>query len=243
MGTPEGRQPCSARRSRNCAATRRALSKVSSRGSQPGRRDLEDIYADAVIMLTCRSRRDTRGPGRARRAERNDAQEGGAAFFQNSTRIPAGKSKNIGAHHNIVLKALQGVAKPRSGPLRFGNWQVTERLRRHLDAYVEYRAFNAYRRAEVDRAHSRVPGRPVQAAVRNGRSSAASSPTPTVRSAPCRGIPASSACASSSRRRARTSFYPLSPRTFPDRALRVHIEKPTLALTLDQKIQDRATIP
>lgn len=58
-----------------------------------------------------------------------------------------------------MLKAIQGVAKARSGPLRFGNWQVTEKLG-GTDSYVEYRAFNTYAGQKAS-ALIRASGRPV----------------------------------------------------------------------------------
>src|SRR5262249_20587524 len=85
-----------------------------------------------------------------------------AAFFQNITRIPAGRSKNIGAHHNMVLKALQGVAKPRSGPARFGNWEGIEKLG-GTHAYVESRAFTIFagqRSSALLRAYQADPYKP-----------------------------------------------------------------------------------
>ena len=50
----------------------------------------------------------------------------------------------------MVLKALQGVAKPRSGPVRFHNWEVVEKLG-GTDAYVEYRAFNVFAGSSIGR--------------------------------------------------------------------------------------------
>ncbi len=62
----------------------------------------------------------------------------------------------------MVIKAIQGVARPRSGPLRFGNWEVQERLG-GTDDYTEYRAFNTIvgqRATALVRAYQADPYRP-----------------------------------------------------------------------------------
>src|SRR5262249_4237788 len=112
---PEGRQPFNSPLAKLRGHAKSVKGVVTA--SQPGRRDLEDIYVDAVVLLTAhdvafvdRGGRDAPNVTNLRKA---------AAFFQNSARIPAGRSKNISSHHNMVLKALQGVARPRSGPIRF----------------------------------------------------------------------------------------------------------------------------
>ena len=220
----------STRRSRSCAATRKSIKGVIT-ASQPGRRDLEDIYVDAVIVLTAPDAALVDQGGRD--APNVTTLKKAAAFFQNSTRIPAGKSKNISAHHNMVLKALQGVAKPRSGPLRFGNWEVIEKLG-GTDSYVEYRAFNIFAGQRLERAAARVPGRPVQAA--GGARDAAPPHLERVPRAQLDAGPPEHRRRARLLRdaRARTSTF-LVTEDVPGQALRVHIEKPTLALTFDQK--------
>jgi hypothetical protein len=231
---PEGRQPFSSPLAKLRGHAKAIKGVITS--SQPGRRDLEDIYVDAAVVLT--SPDATLVDQGGRDSPNVTTLKKAAAFFQNSTRIPAGKSKNIGAHHNIIMKALQGVAKPRSGPLRFGNWQVLEKLG-GTDSYVEYRAFNAIVGPEDDRAHPRVPGRPVQAAG-GAREAEAPHLDRVPRAQLDAGPPRHRRRARVLRRaRARTSTSS-SPRTCLGQALRVHIEKPALALTLDQKITHRS---
>jgi serine/threonine protein kinase len=136
---PEGRQPFSSPLAKLRGHAKAVKGIIT--GSQPGRRDLDDIYVDAAVVLTAPTPRWSIQGGRD--APNVTTLKKAAAFFQNAARIPAGKSKNIGAHHNIIMKALQGVAKPRSGPLRFGSWVVSERLG-GTDSYTEYRAHNAF---------------------------------------------------------------------------------------------------
>src|SRR3984957_12174036 len=94
--------------------------------SQPSRRDLEGIYVDAAIVLAAPDA-VLQDPG-GRDAPNVATLAKSVAFFQNAARIPGKYSKNIRAMHSMVIKALQGVAKPRSGPLRFNSWEVDERL-------------------------------------------------------------------------------------------------------------------
>lgn len=225
---PEGRQPFNSPLAKLRGHARAIKGVIAA--SQPGRRDLEDIYVDAAVVLTAPDA--TLADQGGRDAPSVTTLKKSAAFFQNSTRIPPGKSKNISAHHKIVLKAIQGVAKPRSGPLRFGSWQVSEKLG-GTDSYVEYRGFNLFagqkstvliRAYQADaykppeerekqrllisnayRALSSMPGHPSIVGVRDFFSSEAE------------------------------DKYFLVTEDVPGQALHLHIEKPTLALTLDQK--------
>src|SRR5579884_3635040 len=134
---PQGRQPFASPLLKLRSHARTVKGIVTA--SQPGRRDLEQIYVDAAVILTApdASLVDVAGRDAGSVTHLKKA----AAFFQDSTRIPAGRSKNISAHFNMVVAALQGAARPRSGPLRFGNWEVTEKLG-GTDTYTEYRGFN-----------------------------------------------------------------------------------------------------
>lgn len=225
---PEGRQPFSSPLAK-LRGHARAIKGVIT-GSQPGRRDLEDIYVDAAVVLTAPDAALVDQGGRD--APNVTTLKKAAAFFQNSTRIPAGKSKNIGAHHNIVLKAIQGVAKARSGPLRFGDWEVTEKLG-GTDSYVEYRAFNVFagprttalvRAYQADAYKSPEEREQQRLLISNAYRALSSMPGhPTI--VGVRGFFASEG----------EDRYFLVTEDVPGQALRVHIEKPTLALTFDQK--------
>lgn len=227
---PEGRQPFSSPLAKLRGHARAIKSVIT--GSQPGRRDLEDIYVDAVVLLTApdatlvdKGGRDAQNVTTLKRA---------TAFFQNTTRIPPGRSKNIGAHHNIVLKAIQGVAKPRAGPLRFGNWQVIEKLG-STDSYVEYRAFNAYAgqmASALIRAYQADPYKPPEE--REKQRLLISNAYRALSSMP--GHPSIVGVRDFFPSEAEDKYF-LVTEDLPGQALRVHIEKPTLALTLDQKMR------
>lgn len=200
-------------------------------GSQPTRQDLQGIYVDAAVVLTAPDAYLSDRDGRDERSVTTLKKSG--AFFQNTARIPAQYSKSIPALHAMVVKAIQGVARPRSGPLRFGNWEVQERLG-GTDDYTEYRAFNTFAGARSGTALIRVyqadPYAPVEerAARRNLIATAyrALSRLP--------GHPNIVG--------ARDFFetdegdrYVLVTEDVSGQALRVHLERPALALTLDQK--------
>jgi len=225
---PEGRQPFSSPLAKLRGHAKAIKGVITS--SQPGRRDLEDIYVDAAVLLT--SRDATLVDQGGRDAPNVTTLKKAAAFFQNSTRIPAGKSKNIGAHHNIIMKALQGVAKPRSGPLRFGNWQVAEKLG-GTDCYVEYRAFNAFvgqKATVLVRAYQADPYKPPEE--REKQRLLISTAYRTLNSMP--GHPSIVGVRDFFPSEAEDKYF-IVTEDVPGQALRVHIEKPTLALTLDQK--------
>ncbi len=108
--------------------------------AHPGRRELEGIYVDAAILLTApdaflndREARDTDRVVRLKDTER---------YFKDSTRIPSRFSRNILAQQGLILHALK-VAKPSAGVPRFGHWQVTEKLGA-VQSFSEYRAENTF---------------------------------------------------------------------------------------------------
>jgi len=226
---PEGRQPFSSPLAKLRGHAKAVKSIITS--SQPGRRDFEDIYVDAAVMLTAPDATLVDQSGRD--APNVTTLKKAAAFFQNSTRIPAGKSKNIAAHRNIIMKALQGVAKARSGPQRFRDWQVLEKLG-GTDSYLEYRAFNSalgQRATALIRAYQADPYRPPDEREKQKllistayRALSSMSGHPGI-------IAVREFFASESEDK-----YFLITEDVPGQALRLHIEKPTLALTLDQKI-------
>lgn len=102
----------------------------------PTNRELRSLYVDAAVLMTA-SDALVQDPG---------GQDGPAvaylrkctAFFQETVRIPAGKSTDIRAHLGQVQKAIVGRAKPKSAPPCYGNWQAEEKLG-GTDRYTEYR--------------------------------------------------------------------------------------------------------
>jgi len=225
---PEGRQPFSSPLAKLRGHAKVVKGIITS--SQPGRRDLENIYVDAAVVLTAPDAALVDQGGRD--APNVTTLKKAAAFFQNGTRIPAGKSKNIGAHHNIIMKALQGVAKARSGPQRFGNWQVLEKLG-GTDTYVEYRAFNTIvgqRSTALVRAYQADPYKPPEE--REKQKLLISTAYRALSSMP--GHPGVVGVREFFTSEGEDKYF-LVTEDVPGQALRLHIEKPALALTLDQK--------
>lgn len=225
---PEGRQPFSSPLAKLRGHARAVKGIITS--SQPGRRDLQDIYVDAAIVLTAPDASLVDQGGRD--APNVTTLKKAAAFFQNSTRIPAGKSKNIGAHHNIILKALRGVAKARSGPQRFGNWEVLEKLG-GTDSYVEYRAFNSIvgqRTTALVRAYHADPYKPPED--RETQTLLISTAYRALSSMP--GHPGIVGVREFFASEAEDKYF-LVTEDVPGQSLRLHVEKPALALTLDQQ--------
>ncbi len=225
---PEGRQPFSSPLAK-LRGHAKAVKGVITR-SQPGRRDLEDIYVDAAVVLT--SPDATLVDQGGRDASNVTTLKKASAFFQNSTRIPAGRSKNIGAHQNIIMKALQGVSKPRSGPLCFGSWQVLEKLG-GTDNFTEYRAFNVYagqKSTALVRAYQADPYKPQEE--REKQRLLISTAFRTLSTTP--GHPGIVGVRDFFPSEAEDKYF-LVTEDLPGQALRVLIDKPALALTIDQK--------
>ena len=136
---PDGRQPYTSPLLKLRGHARSLKGVITD--SQPSRRDLKGIYVDAVVLLTAPDA-VIQDPG-GRDSPSVTTLKKAPAFFRNAGRIPGKFSKNISSLRNMVLKALQGVGKPKSGPQRFGSWEVKERLSA-TDSYTEYRAVNMF---------------------------------------------------------------------------------------------------
>jgi serine/threonine protein kinase len=202
--------------------------------SQPGRRELERVFVDAAVLLAAPDAHLVDQGGRD--ADSVTVLKNSAAFFQNTGRIPARFEKSISRLHGMVRSALIGVAHKRSGPIILGDWEVVERLG-GSDTFTEYRGINTFAGkrggtallrvyqadpyltdpAERDRekarianaffALNRLPGHPFIAG-------------------------AKSFFATEGEDR-----YVLVTEDVSGQALRLHVDKPALALTLDQKLR------
>jgi serine/threonine protein kinase len=108
--------------------------------SHPGRHELDDIYVDAAILLTAPDAHltDREQIDADRVVKLKDAER----YFKDATRIPSRFSKNILQQQSLILHALK-VVKPASAVLRFGHWEVKEKLGA-AEAYTEYRAENMF---------------------------------------------------------------------------------------------------
>ena len=116
-----------------------------SRASSPPANPTDAILraSTSIRHRAGRARCGVSGPGRPGRAERHDPREVGGVLSER--RAHSGQVQQEHQRHCTAWcsRDLQGVAKPRTGPLRFNSWEVDERLG-GTDSYTEYRAFNSY---------------------------------------------------------------------------------------------------
>lgn len=226
---PEGREPYTSPLLKLRSHARAIKGVITD--SNSANRDLGGIYVDAAVLLTVDDA-VLNDPG-GRDAPDVVTVKKSAPFFQSLSRVPAKFNTKIAAHQGVILKALQGVAKKRTGPLRFGNWEVDERLGA-TDLFTEYRAFNVFSGAKAGHVRLRVykadpylPADQRQAQrkrISNAYAALNRMPThPNIVGA--RDFFATEA----------EDGYVLVTEDVLGQALRLHIDKPNLALTLDQK--------
>lgn len=109
--------------------------------SHPGRQELDYIHVAAAILLTAPDAHlvdpadiDARGVVKLKDAER---------YFKDTTQVPAGRNKAISGLHSLISHALHLKAKPTTGRPKYGHWQVLERLGASK-TYTESRAQNVF---------------------------------------------------------------------------------------------------
>ena len=193
--------------------------------------DLRKVYCDAAVILTAPDAHLSDSTGRD--APHTTTLAKSVRFFQDSTRIPDRFLKNIKKYTGAARKAIQGSAKPISGPAQFGNWIVSEKLG-GTDKFTEYRAYNAFAGQSAGRVLLRVYSVDPYAAddeqktelrrISNAYKALSCLPThPSLQAA--------------------RDFFPteeedryvLVVEDMSGQALRLHIERSDLALTFDQK--------
>lgn len=195
--------------------------------SHPGRQELEGIYVDAAILLTAPDAHlnDRAGMDAPAVVKLKDAER----YFKDSTRIPPRFAKNILAQQSLILHALK-VVKPAAAVLRFGHWEVKEKLGA-ADAYTEYRAENAFAGGMARlRVYQADPYQP-----ENLRKTQINRITNAYRALSRLPLHPNIVAA--------RDFFPTDDdKAFililddaPGQALTVHLARPQLALTLDQK--------
>ncbi len=202
--------------------------------SQPGRRELERVFVEAAVLLTAADAHlvDPAGLDLEHVTTLADA----AAFFQNAGRIPARFDKHITRFHPMLRGALVGVARKRSGPLLLGDWEAVERLGGN-DSYTEWRAVNSFAGRRGGTALLRVY--PVDAYL-TGAQARARQKAEIANAFYALGrlpghpliVGAKGFFATEGEDR-----YVLVTEDVAGQALRLHIDKPGLALTLDQKLR------
>ncbi len=195
--------------------------------AHPGRHELDSIYVTAAILLTApdahlndREQRDAERVVKLKDAER---------YFKDASRVPPRFSRNILLQQALILHALK-VVKPASTVLRFGHWEVKDKLGA-AQTYTEFRAENAFAggtaRLRVYQADPYLPEAERQAQtnrIANAYRALSKLPLhPNIVAA--------------------RDFFPTDDdKSFililddaPGQALTVHMARPQLALTLDQK--------
>lgn len=195
--------------------------------AHPGRHELDSIYVTAAILLTApdahlndREERDAERVVKLKDTER---------YFKDASRVPPRFSRNILQQHALILHALK-VVKPASAVLRFGHWEVRDKLGA-AQTYTEFRAENAFAggmaRLRVYQADPYLPEAERQAQINliaNAYRALSKLPLhPNIVAA--------------------RDFFPTDDdKSFililddaPGQALTVHMARPQLALTLDQK--------
>lgn len=132
---PEGRQPFHSplAKLRNHAKTMATI----IRESNPGLTDLRKAHVHATVLLTA----DDAAINDPTGIDGPDVTDFKRClkYFRDTSRIPANRLDNISRFHSQIIKAIQGKAKPKSAALVFRDWQVIEKLG-GTDRFTEYRA-------------------------------------------------------------------------------------------------------
>jgi serine/threonine protein kinase len=156
-------------------------------------------------------------------------------YFRETSRIPASRIKDITRFHAQIAKAITGKAKPRSAALVFRDWQVEERLG-GTDRYTEYRAKHNLLGKSGGFARLRVyKADPYQdAAARKEEFKKISNAYRAVAHMPTHAnvLAVKDLFVSDEENQ-----VVLVTEDLPGQALRLHIKKPSMALTFDQKLQ------
>jgi len=132
---PEGRQPFHSplAKLRNHAKTMATI----IRESNPGLTDLRKAHVHATVLLTA----DDAAINDPTGIDGPDVTDFKRClkYFRDTSRIPDNRLNNISRFHSQIIKAIQGKAKPKSAALVFRDWQVVEKLG-GTDRFTEYRA-------------------------------------------------------------------------------------------------------
>ena len=228
---PEGRQPFSSPLPK-LRGHAKALSGLiaDSNHADP---NLRKVYCDAAVILTAPSAHLSDSTGRD--APNTTTLGKSVRFLQDSSRIPDRFLNNIKKYSGTTIKAIQGSAKPIQGPARYGSWVVSEKLG-GTDHFSELRAYNTYvgkgggrvvlRVYSVDPYATDEEKAATLRRISNAYKALSNLPThPAIQAA--------------------RDFFPnededryvLVVEDMSGQALRLHIERPDMALTFDQKVR------
>jgi serine/threonine protein kinase len=199
----------------------------------PERPEMKKVYVDAVILLT------------APTAFLNDPADVDApdavgldkcvAFFEDTARLPYQPPTNLLSLHGRIIGTLQGGAKPPTRRNMYGDWQIEERLG-GTPYYTEFRAFHwragpaagrvSLRVYEADLYQSEADRQKQEKRIATAFTALNRLPTHP-------GIPSAKAFFHDEA----SGRFILITEEAPGKALRLHLKKASLALTLDQKIR------
>ena len=228
---PEGRSPFTSPLAKLRSHARVFKGLLTARN--PGRRELEEVFVTAAVVLTAPDANLVDPDGRD--APDVTTLNRCLAYLSDRNRVPSRFSRNITPQLGMVKALIQGTGKKRTGPLQFGNWLVTERLG-STDQCTEYRARNAFAGERsgsvllhVYQANPYLPEperMTQQVRIANAYQALSRLPAhPNIVGA--------------------KDFFPteqedrfiLVTEDVPGQALRLHLSRPNLALTFDQKIR------
>jgi serine/threonine protein kinase len=231
---PEGRTPFASPLAKLRHHTRLLHGLLSSAASGQ-HAALRHVWVEASVILTAPDAvlRDPEGRDRDQVVKLSDCD----TFFTDSLRLPnrTPRPASTTAHITQILATLTGKARPQQGlPLLGRSWQCEERLTAN-DFYTEYRARNAYATSpervivRVYRADPYLPSgeRALQ------RERIANAYTALSRLSAHPAIPAARDFFPTER----DDAYVLVLNDAPGSSLRVHLTKPGLQLTMDQKLR------
>ena len=231
---PEGRAPFASPLAKLRHHTRLLHGLLSSAAIGP-HAALRNVWVEATVILTAPDSvlRDPEGRDRDRVVKLNGCER----FFTDSTLLPH-RTPGLAPttpHITQILSTLTGKARPQQGlPLLGRSWQCEERLTAN-DFYTEYRARNAYATSpervivRVYRADPYLPSG--ERAVQRERIANAYTALSRLPAHPA--IPAARDFFPTER----DDGYVLVLNDAPGSSLRVHLTKPGLQLTMDQKLR------
>ncbi|MEV7120569.1 methylation-associated defense system protein kinase MAD6 [Kitasatospora griseola] len=114
-------------------------------------RPLSRLYTDALVVLPAADAVLLDGTPQQRDAKATVALPELIGRLADTGRVPVSGGRfdaDVSAHHEVIVRTVRGASRPPSGPLRFGSWEVIERLSESqhaegVDVLDEYRAKNA----------------------------------------------------------------------------------------------------
>lgn len=114
-------------------------------------RPLSRLWTDALVVLPAADAVLVDGTPQQRDAKATVALPDLIGRLADVCRVPVSSGRfdtDITAHHEVIVRTVRGSSRAPSGPLRFGSWEVIERLSESqhaegVDVLDEYRAKNA----------------------------------------------------------------------------------------------------